>query len=58
MIPPSITKHEEIKRQAEIEKRQYEEHIERTRLRGIHEVNRLGRIDLFRNKYEIISVVF
>ncbi len=43
MITPSITKREEIRRQAENERRQYEAHVERTRLHDIHEVNRLGR---------------
>jgi hypothetical protein len=48
MITPSISKRDEIRRQAETEQRQYEAHIERSRLRGIHEVHRLGEIDLFR----------
>ena len=47
MFTPLATKREQMKRQAENEQRQYEEHIERTRLHGIHEVHRLGMIDLF-----------
>jgi hypothetical protein len=47
MFTPSTTKREQIRRQAEIEQRQYEEHIERTRLHNIREVNRLGIINLF-----------
>jgi hypothetical protein len=47
MFTPSTTKREQMRRQAENEQRQYEAHIERTRLRGIHEVHRLGKIDLF-----------
>ncbi len=50
MFTPSTTKREQMRRQAENEQRQYEAHIERTRLRGIHEVHRLGKIDLFSNK--------
>lgn len=42
MIAPSTTKREQMQRQAEIERRQYEEHIERKRLHDIHEVNQLG----------------
>jgi hypothetical protein len=47
MFTPLTAKREQMKRQAENEQRQYEEHIERTRLHGIHEVHRLGMIDLF-----------
>lgn len=36
-----------MRRQAETEQRQYEAHVERARLHGIHEVNRLGKIDFF-----------
>ena len=42
MFTPSPMKREQIQRQAEAEQQQYEAHIERTRLRGIHEVHRLG----------------
>lgn len=44
MITPSMTKREQMMKQAEAEQRQYEEHRERTRLRNIHEVHRLGSI--------------
>jgi hypothetical protein len=47
IVTPSITKLEQIKRQAENEQRQYEAHVERTRLHDIHEVHRLGRINEF-----------
>ncbi|CAF3621162.1 unnamed protein product [Rotaria sp. Silwood1] len=42
MFTPSTTKREQMRRQAENEQRQYEAHVERTRLHGIHEVHRLG----------------
>lgn len=48
MFIPSVTKREQIRRQAENEQRQYEAHIERKRLHNIHEVHRLGKIDYFK----------
>ncbi|CAF4294921.1 unnamed protein product [Rotaria sp. Silwood2] len=42
MFTPSTTKREQMRRQAENEQRQYEAHVERSRLHGIHEVHRLG----------------
>ncbi len=47
MFTPATTKREQIRRQAEKEQREYEAHIERTRLHDIHEVNRLGAMHLF-----------
>ncbi|CAF1211764.1 unnamed protein product [Rotaria sordida] len=42
MFTPSTTKREQMRRQAENEQRQYEAHVERTRLHDLHEVHRLG----------------
>jgi len=42
IFTPSNEKREQMRRQAEDEQRRYEAHVERTRLRGIHEVHRLG----------------
>ncbi|CAF0718181.1 unnamed protein product [Adineta steineri] len=42
MFTPSTIKREQMRRQAENEQRQYEAHIERKRMHGIHEVHRLG----------------
>lgn len=47
MFTPSTTKREQMRRQAENEQRQYQAHVERTRLHDLREVNRLGTRDLF-----------
>lgn len=43
MFTPSTEKREQMRRQAENEQRQYEAHMERSRMHQIHEVHRLGR---------------
>lgn len=57
MITPLTEKREQIRRQAETEQREYEAHLERTRLRDIHEVHRLGKSEIIRRR-ESISTVF
>ena len=43
MFTPSAEKREQMRLQAENEQRQYEAHVERSRMHQIHEVHRLGR---------------
>ena len=50
MITPATDKREQIRRQAETEQREYEAHVERTRLRDLHEVHRLGRLNTITRK--------
>ena len=51
MFVPSTDKRDKLKEQAEKEQRQYQEHLEQTRLRHVREVNRLGSKNLFNGKY-------
>lgn len=51
MVTPLAEKREQIRRQAETEQREYEAHVERTRLRGLHEVHRLGKSNTISRKH-------
>ena len=54
MFTPSTAKREQMRRQAENEQREYEAHVERSRLRGLHEVHRLGEKNWFSAKIDLL----